>query len=76
MEFAFPPRTGRSRVGVRVNRSWTVTREAIDAKAYDLKAVNTTAKAGGDTRTPEELFDIMEAKGTEVAETLVALQPG
>ena len=57
-------------------RSWTVTREAIEAKNYDLKAVNPNAKAGGDTRTPEELLDLIEAKGREVAEALATLRAG
>lgn len=58
------------------DRSWTVTREAIEAKNYDLKAVNPNAKAGGDARTPEELLDIIEAKGREVAEALASLRAG
>ncbi len=56
------------------DRSWTVQRADIEAKNYDLKAVNPTAKAQGDIRTPEELLDIIEAKGREVAEALAALR--
>jgi type I restriction enzyme M protein len=55
-------------------RSWTVTRGEIEAKNYDLKAVNPHAKAQEDTRTPEELLDLIEAKGKEVAEALAALR--
>jgi len=55
-------------------RSWTVTREEIEAKNYDLKAVNPNAKNNEDTRTPEELLDIIEAKGNEVAEALASLK--
>jgi len=55
-------------------RSWTVTREEIEAKNYDLKAVNPNAKNEEDTRTPEELLDIIEAKGREVAEALAVLR--
>lgn len=60
-----------------------LTREARDlaAKAkeiedavYDLKAVNPNKKPVVDTRTPEELMDIIEAKGREVAEALAALR--
>jgi len=58
------------------DRSWTVAREVIEAKNYDLKAVNPNAKAGGDARTPEELLDIIEAKGREVAEALASLRAG
>ncbi len=56
------------------DRSWTVTREEIEARNFDLKAVNPHAKADEDTRTPEELLDLIEAKGREVAEALAALR--
>ncbi|MBI3028192.1 MAG: N-6 DNA methylase [Candidatus Rokubacteria bacterium] len=55
-------------------RSWTVTRKEIEAKNFDLKAVNPNAKSNQDTRTPEELLDLIEAKGREVAEALQALR--
>jgi len=55
-------------------RSWTITRQHIEAKNYDLKAVNPHAKNTEDTRTPEELLDLIEAKGREVSETLAALR--
>ena len=54
--------------------SWTVTRQEIDAKNYALKAVNPNAKTQEDTRTPEELLELIEAKGREVAEALVVLR--
>lgn len=56
--------------------SWTVSREEIEANNYDLKAVNPNAKSNEDTRTPEELLDIIEAKGREVAEALAVLRKG
>ena len=55
-------------------RSWTVTRQEIEAKNYDLKAVNPRAKNNQDTRTPEELLELIEAKGREVADELAALR--
>ena len=55
-------------------RSWTVTREEIVAKNYDLKAVNPNAKSNEDTRTPEQLLDFIEEKGKEVAEAIAALR--
>jgi type I restriction enzyme M protein len=55
-------------------RSWTVTRQEIEAKGYDLKAVNPNARSREDTRTPEELLELIEAKGREVAEGLAALR--
>jgi type I restriction enzyme M protein len=54
--------------------SWTVTRAEIEAKNYDLKAVNPNAKSNEDTRTPEELLDLIETKGREVAEAVVELR--
>ncbi|MCC6179425.1 MAG: N-6 DNA methylase [Chloroflexi bacterium] len=56
------------------DRSWTVTREQIVAKNYDLKAVNPNARAVEDTRTPAELLDAIEAKGREVADALKTLR--
>jgi type I restriction enzyme M protein len=56
------------------DRSWTVPRADIEAKNYDLKAVNPHAKSNEDTRTPEELLDLIEAKGKEIAAALSALR--
>jgi len=55
-------------------RSWSVSREGIEARNYDIKAVNPNRKDTEDTRTPEELLDIIEAKGHEVAEALASLR--
>lgn len=66
--FALLPNRGDS------DRSWTVTRAAIEAKNYDLKAVNPNAKAEQDTRTPAELIAIIEEKGREVAAALDRLK--
>jgi len=46
----------------------------IEDTVYDLKAVNPNKKPKIDTRTPEELLDIIEAKGREIAETLAILR--
>ena len=56
------------------DRSWMVTREEIEARNFDLKAVNPNAKAHEDLRTPEELLDLIEAKGKEVAAALQKLR--
>jgi type I restriction enzyme M protein len=56
------------------DRSWTVPRADIEAKNYDLKAVNPHAKSNEDTRTPEELLDLIEAKGREVSEAIAILR--
>ena len=55
-------------------RSWTVTRPQIEAKNYDLKAVNPNRKSNEDMRTPEELLSFIEGKGKEVSEALAALR--
>jgi type I restriction enzyme M protein len=55
-------------------RSWTVTREEIDARDYDLKAVNPNAKADEDLRKPGELLDLIERKGREVHEAVAKLR--
>ncbi|MBI3320329.1 MAG: N-6 DNA methylase [Candidatus Omnitrophica bacterium] len=55
-------------------RSWTITRQDIEAKNYDLKAVNPHAKPVEDTRTPEELLDLIEVKAREVSEALSVLK--
>lgn len=55
-------------------RSWTMSRQEIEAKNYDLKAVNPNAKPVEDTRTPEELLALIEAKGREVSEALATLR--
>lgn len=57
-------------------RSWTVSREAIEANGFDLKAVNPNAKNDQDTRSPAQLLDFIEAKGREVAEAIAALRGG
>jgi type I restriction enzyme M protein len=56
------------------DRSWTVTRDEIEAKNYDLKAVNPNAKTEEDTRTPGELLNFIEMKGLEVASSLAVLR--
>ena len=48
--------------------------QGIEDAVYDLKAVNPNAKSDEDTRTPEELLDVIEAKGREVAEAVVELR--
>lgn len=55
-------------------RSWTVTRAEMEAHSYDLKAVNPTARAAGDTRTPTELLDEVEARGRDVDAAIARLR--
>jgi type I restriction enzyme M protein len=59
---------------VREAREFRSRAEAIENAVYDLMAVNPHARREDDTRTPEELLDLTEAKGREVAEALAALR--
>ena len=54
--------------------SWTVNRPAIEAQNYDLKAVNPHTRGDEDMRTAEELLNLIESKGREVAQALAALR--
>jgi len=45
------------------DRSWTVTREEIEARNYDLKAVNPNTKVDEDLRKPEELLNLSKRRG-------------
>jgi type I restriction enzyme M protein len=46
----------------------------IEDSVYDLKAVNPHKKPVVDTRTPEELMDIIDNKGKEIAALLTAIR--
>lgn len=54
--------------------SWTVPRAAIEAKNYDLKAVNPNTRPDEDTCTPQELLDFISEKGREVDAALARLR--
>jgi type I restriction enzyme M protein len=58
----------------RESRELAAKAKEIEDAVYDLKAVNPNKKPNVDTRTPEELIAIIEAKGREVAEALVILR--
>jgi type I restriction enzyme M protein len=66
--FALLPSRGDS------DHSWTIRRDAIEARNFDLKAVNPNAKSTEDTRTPAELLDIIEAQGREVDAAIAELR--
>jgi len=55
-------------------RSWTVPAAVLKEKNYDLKAVNPNRRVVEDTRTPEELIGIIEAKGLEIEAALKDLR--
>lgn len=54
--------------------SWSVSIEKIQAKDYDIKAVNPNRKIEEDTRTPKELISIIESEGKEIAKALSKLK--
>ena len=58
----------------RESRDLAGKAKEIEDAVYDLKAVNPNKKPNLDTRTPEELMDIIEAKGREVAAALATLR--
>lgn len=51
-----------------------MSKQEIEEKNYDLKAVNPNKVEEVDTRTPDELLDIIEAKGKEIQEALAMLR--
>lgn len=55
-------------------RSWTVTRPEIEARGFDLKAVNPNHKSDQDERTPDEILDSIQAKAQEAAQALTQLR--
>jgi len=58
----------------RESRDLAGKAKEIEDAIYDLKAVNPNKKPNVDTRTPEDLMDIIEAKGKEVAAALATLR--
>jgi len=58
----------------RDSRDLAAKAKEIEDAVYDLKAVNPHKKPNVDTRTPEELMNLIEAKGKEVADALAALR--
>jgi type I restriction enzyme M protein len=56
------------------DRSWTLSRDEIEARNFDLKTANPNAKSTEVTRTRGELLDIIEAKGREVDEAIARLR--
>lgn len=56
------------------DRSWTIERAAIEARNYDLKAVNPNRKVEIDNRTPLEILREIEAHGTEATTAIARLR--
>jgi len=55
-------------------RSWKVSIEDIEAKNYDIKAVNPNRKDTSDKRTPEELISIIEKESEVIKNALDSLK--
>lgn len=55
-------------------RSWRIPIEEIEARNYDIKAVNPNRRSEEDMRTPEELLSIIESEGAEVAKAIAELR--
>jgi type I restriction enzyme M protein len=60
----------------REARDLAAKAKEIEDSVYDLKAVNPHKRPAVDTRTPEELMNIIEAKGKEVADAVANLRIG
>ena len=54
--------------------SWNVPRSDLEARNYDLKAVNPHRRAPVDTRTPQDLIATIEATGREIEDALASLK--
>lgn len=61
---------------LKESREDSAKAKEIEDAVYDLKAVNPNRKPVVDTRTPEELLDLIEAKGREIVEALAVLRKG
>lgn len=55
-------------------RSWFVTLDEIEAKEFDLKAVNPNRKVEIDPRTSSEILAEIEARHKEISDTLTKLR--
>lgn len=75
---SLPPGHGLDQAKVKelARESKDLAAKEIEDAVYDLQAVNPNKKPVVDTRTPEELMDIIEEKGREVADALAALREG
>ncbi|MCG5060919.1 MAG: N-6 DNA methylase [Limnoraphis sp. WC205] len=54
-------------------RSWTVSRQLIEEKNYDIKAVNPNSIANKNSRTRQEIISLIQAKNQEITEAMAVL---
>jgi type I restriction enzyme M protein len=59
---------------LRESRAAAAKAQAIEDAVYDLKAVNPNKKVEVDTRTPEELLNLIEQKQKEITAALATLR--
>ena len=55
-------------------RSWRVSIDQIEAKKYDMRAVNPNRRVVEDTRTPDELIALIGFLQKEIAKSLAILK--
>ena len=55
-------------------RSWRIPIDELEARNYDLKAVNPNRKERADNRTPEALLALIEAQEVEITQSLAMLR--
>jgi len=55
-------------------RSWRISIEEIEAKNYDLKAVNPNRKEREDNRTPQELLTLIDSCSDEIKDVIALLR--
>ncbi|MGK7919157.1 MAG: N-6 DNA methylase [Trichodesmium sp.] len=58
----------------KTQRSWNITREEIEARDYDLKAVNPNSIFTSKIRKKQELLNLIAEKSSEVTEALKVVQ--
>jgi type I restriction enzyme M protein len=68
--FLYRLRLSEESPGKISERSWFVTRKEIEAKEYDLKAVNNNAPDFSDKRTTKELYKIIAEAQDEIRKSL------
>lgn len=56
------------------DNSWTVKRDVLESRNYDLKAINPNKQAIVDTRTLDELLDMIRIQGREIEVALEGLR--
>ena len=64
----------QAKAPAKASRDAAAKAKEIEGAVFDLKAVNPHKKPVVDTRTPEDLLDLIQAKGREIADALAVLR--